>query len=190
MDESLARAIASVVTFLKMEAEVPTLAQVCRQPAPRSLWYRRLRQRAGQAPVHAWLIEQANLRGFHGAYNAQAYGAQVDPALTLEDIVVGLLSPQAPADGRTFKLVVRILQSGQLDADCLALQARRERAEGVLHWLLHLVPSAEHTPALVALREKFAMSPRGNRGVQYVYDAERLVRRPAGRQQLWRAKRH
>jgi hypothetical protein len=140
--------------------------------------------------VHAWLIEQANLRGFHGAYNARAYGAQVDSTLTLDDIVVGLLSPRAPADGRTFKLVVRILQSGEVDADRLALQARRERAEGVLHWLIHLVPATEHTPALVALQEKFATPPRGDRGVQYAYDAERLVRRPAGRLQLWRAKRH
>jgi hypothetical protein len=179
-----------MVIFPGMEPETLSLAQICRQPAPRSLWYHRLRQRAGQAPVHAWLIEQANLRGFHGAYNAHSYSAQVDPELTLEDILVGLLSPQAPADGRTFKLVVRILQSGKVDAQRLALQARRERAEGVLHWLLHLVPSTEHTPALVALQEKFATPPRGDRGVRYTYDAERLVRRPAGRLQLWRAKRH
>jgi hypothetical protein len=171
-----------------MSLDRPTLAHMSRLPAHRSLWYASLVRRAAAAPVHDWLVEQANLRGFFGAYGSQSYADSPDPSLELEEVIVGLLAPQAPADGRTLKLVVRMLQSGQVNADRLRHWARRERAEGILYWLLDLVPQEELTPELIEIRAHFTKPPRGHRGVEYAYDPQRLVRRPATRDHLWRTK--
>ncbi|MFZ5471033.1 MAG: hypothetical protein ACOZIN_16525 [Myxococcota bacterium] len=165
-----------------------TIAQASRQLAPRSFWYQGLTRRAQKRPVDAWLIEQANLRGFFGAAVLPT-GASIDPALALEEIVIGLLSPHAPMEGRALKLIVRLLQSGQLDTDRLRLLAKRERAEPMLHWLLTRIPPEERNPSIEKLRALFASPPRGYRPIQYDYDASRLIRRPATREQLWRARR-
>jgi hypothetical protein len=75
-----------------------------------------------------------------------------DPSVTLEAIVCGLLQPHGVADGRLFKLVVRILQSGQVDTRALSALARRERSDHVLAWLLDRVPEAERNGPLEEAR--------------------------------------
>jgi hypothetical protein len=154
-----------------------TLGDLSGQPAPRSVWRRALMARTGGRPVDAWLIRQANLRGFHGAYVVDE-DAPIDAALTLEDIVVALCAPQAPAEGRTFKLVLRIVQSGRLDLRHLRWLARKEKAERILHWLMSQVPESERTPPVAALLEALGGEPRGARPVRYRYDPTRLIRRP------------
>ena len=128
-------------------------------------------------PVDEWLVEQANLRGFFGAFGRDAPSTAVDPTLTLEDIVCGLLQPHGPADGRLFKLVLRILQSGKVDAGSLAALSRRERADHVLAWLLERIPTTERTSDVDAVA-KAVGHPRGHRPPVMDYDAARLVRRP------------
>ena len=81
-----------------------------------------------------WLIAQANARGFHGAVVNRV--ELVEPWPGPEDLLVGLLMPQAELDARVVKLVVRMLQSTQLDALKLAFRARRERADIALAWVL------------------------------------------------------
>jgi hypothetical protein len=164
----------------------PTLAHALHRPAPYSFWRASLQLRAGQRPLQDWLVEQANLRGFHGAYNREGPSGPLDRELTLEEIVVALCAPQAPAEGRVFKLVVRILQSGRVDARHLTWLARREMAGSVLWWLLDLVPAGERTPSLTAIVAVFGGPPRGYRGLDYDYDPQRLVRQPFKREQPWR----
>lgn len=154
-----------------------TFAALCSQPAHRSFWRAGLAQRSGSLPTDEWLVEQANLRGFFGAFGRDAPTTPVDPTLTLEDIVCGLLQPHGPADGRLFKLVLRILQSGKVAPDRLAALARRERAEHLLAWLLERVPDPERTPEVVAIAQAIG-TPRGYRPPAMDYDASRLVRRP------------
>lgn len=153
-----------------------TFADLCRQPAQRSFWRDALARRAGGRPVDEWLVEQANLRGIYGAFGPDAPG-DVDPTLTLEDIVCGLLQPHGVADGRLFKLVVRILQSGGVDPARLALLARRERADHVLAWLLARVPAEERTVPVEEIARVLG-TPRGHRPPDMAYDANRLIRRP------------
>jgi hypothetical protein len=164
------------------------IADACGEPPLRSFWYRTLVRRAGTRPVHDWLVEQANLRGFYGAFGPSEVVGAHDPSLSLEEVVVALVAPLAPVDGRTFKLVVRILQSGRVDARRLHWLARRERADRLLHWLLELVPREERNDALEAVAAPFAMPPRAYRAPSIVYDARRLVRRVAGRGDLWRTR--
>jgi hypothetical protein len=161
-----------------MSSSRPTLARALRRPAPYSFWRAGLERRAGPVPLQDWLVEQANLRGFHGAYNRADPTGPVDPELTLEDIVVALLAPQAPAEGRIFKLVLRILQSGKVDGRHLAWLARRELAEPVLFWLLVRVPEVERTDAVRGIRASLGGPPRGYADLDYDYDPTRLVRRP------------
>ncbi|MHB8876652.1 MAG: hypothetical protein ACYC8T_23400, partial [Myxococcaceae bacterium] len=94
----------------------------------------------------------------------------------LEDIVVGLLAPQAPAEARVFKLVVRMLQSGRLELDRLLFRAKRERALGPLYWLVWQIPNEERTAAVGALLARLAVPPRGYRALRFRYDPQRLVR--------------
>ncbi|MBI5548286.1 MAG: hypothetical protein HY901_30770 [Deltaproteobacteria bacterium] len=164
----------------------PTLAHALHAPAPFSFWRAALQRRAGARPLQDWLVEQANLRGFLGAYNRQEPSGALDGDLTLEDIVVALCAPQAPAEGRVFKLVLRILQSGRLDLRHLAWLARREMATPVLWWLLERIPDAERTPPVQATILALGGPPRGYRGLDYDYDPQRLVRRPYQREQPWR----
>lgn len=132
-----------------------------------------------------WLIAQANVRGFHGAF--VTLEAPLDDTLCLEDLVVGLLMPHAELDARIIKLVVRILQSGHVDAPKLAFRARRERADFALAWVLDLVPESVGNTA-TRLIAASVRPPRGATPVCFNYDAGRLVRRPASKGQLWRAK--
>ncbi|HEY8211845.1 MAG TPA: hypothetical protein VIG99_30395 [Myxococcaceae bacterium] len=166
--------------------EGSTFGAAARQPAHRSLWFARLRRRAGDVPVDDWLIRQANLRGFHGVYLRDPPEVPLDPELSLEEIVVGLVSPAAPLDGRVIKLVARLLQRGAVNVDRLLYLARAERAEAPLYWLSHHVPEPERTGALAALAQHWIRPPRGFRGIRYEYDFDRLIRRPASRDHLWR----
>lgn len=161
----------------------PTLADSLRRPAPFSFWRLALERRARPRAVQDWLVEQANLRGFLGAYNRELAGAP-DDLLTLEEIVVGLCAPQALAEGRIFKLVLRIIQSGRLDSRRLAWLARRELAVPVLWWLLELTPGSERTAPVEELRQRFQTPPRGYRGLEFDYDPQRLLRRPS-RREAW-----
>ena len=144
-----------------------------------------VRRAGGPLQVANWLIAQANARGFHGAYVNREEA--VDPSLGLEDLIVGLLMPHAELDARIVKLVVRVLQSGQLDATKLAFRARRERADIALAWVLRLVPEGERNAPLEAIA-RLLRAPRGGAQIRFNYDSQRLVRRPATREQLWRAK--
>lgn len=166
-----------------MKSTYPTYREAARQPAHRSLFREALARRARPAgdadPVHEYLIDQANLRGFHGAYSGRADLGTLDAALTLEEIIVGLLQPHAPAEGRVLKLVVRMLQSGQVDPDRLLFLARREIATGVLAWLVDLVPAAERNEHLERLGAMLRRHPpRHARPPNVRYDPRRLVRRP------------
>jgi hypothetical protein len=123
-----------------------------------------------------------------GASNREAVTSTVEPSLGLEDLVVGLLRLTAPVEARLFKLVVRVLQSGKVSAPRLHLLARRERVDHVVHWLVGVVPARERTPAFEVVAKAFDAPPRGYRGMNYRYDALRLVRRPATRESLWHVK--
>lgn len=121
------------------------------------------------------LIAQANHRGFFGAYSPTSGETPLDAALTLEEIVVGLLQPQAPAEGRVLKLVLRILQSGKCDSERLLLLARRERADVALAWLVSHVPDSECTHPIKELCDKLsARPPRERRVPALSYDWRRL----------------
>lgn len=109
--------------------------------------------------------------------------------LTLEELVVGLTGPWAEADGRTLKLLLRIIQSGRLDIPRLQKLARRERAEIALHWLMTLTPESERSAGVDELAAALGGTPRGFRGVRYDYRPSRLEGRPATAEQLWRTKR-
>jgi hypothetical protein len=58
----------------------------------RSFFRRSLRLRAsgeaagGEDPVHEYLIDQANLRGYLGAYSDREDRGRIDPNLTIEEI--------------------------------------------------------------------------------------------------------
>ncbi len=169
-----------------MAREMPTFADAARVPVHWSLFWTQLCRKAGAAAkVTNWLIAQANARGFHGAIVDQE--AEIDALLCLEDLVVGLLMPQSEVDARIVKLVVRMLQSNQLDEARLTFRARRERADIGLAWVLALVPPGERTVSLEAIA-KSLRPPRGSARVHFNYDSERLVRRPATKDNLWRAK--
>jgi hypothetical protein len=148
------------------------------EPAPRSSWRAVLARRIGPRSIQDYLVEEANLRGFWGAYGNAQVARPVDAGLEHEDIIVGLLAPQAPIEGRILKLVLRMCQSGKLDAQRVAFRTRRERADRALHWLLAHVPPGEDTPPVRAIREALR-PPRGAQPPAYDYDFSRLVRRPA-----------
>jgi hypothetical protein len=154
-------------------------------PAPRSLWREAVAARAAPQAVQDYLIDEANLRGFWGAFRNETPDRLLDPKLSLEDLVVGLLSPHAPAEARVFKLVLRILQSPRLDHARLLLRARREAAMPTLYWLLMQVPPEEINAPLRGLID-VARVPRGYRPMSYRYDPSRLIRRPARKGDLWR----
>ena len=166
--------------------ETLTFAAAARLPLHWSAFRADLVRRAGgPEQVANWLIAQANARGFHGAFVNR--DEVVDPRLGLEDLIVGLLMPHAELDARIVKLVVRVLQSGQLDAARLAFRARRERADIALAWVLSLVPEGEGNTPLDSIA-KLLRVPRGGAQIRFNYDSQRLVRRPATREHLWRAK--
>lgn len=127
--------------------------------------------------AHEYLIDQANLRGFVGAFSSRDDLGTLDCDLGLEELVVGLVQPHAPADLRALKLVVRILQSGRLDAERLHLLARRERALPTLAWIVDLVPDEERNAPIIELLELIrAHPPRDTRRPEIRYSSSRLVR--------------
>jgi hypothetical protein len=158
------------------------------QPEHRSFWRDALTARAGGRPLDEWLLAQANLRGFFGAFGVDDLGP-IDAALSVEEIVCGLLQPHGAADGRLFKLVVRILQSGAVDPTELAELARRERADVVLAWLLQQVPEVERNEAIDAVKAALR-PPRGQRPPNFRYDPGRLVRRPFRSEEARWTRRH
>ncbi len=129
-------------------------------------------------PVHEYLIDQANLRGYRGAFSSREDLGQLDDNITTEDIVVGLLQPHAPVEPRVIKLVVRILQSGHIDTTHLVFLARRERALPMLIWLVDLIPDPERTTPIVTLKQELDASspPRNPRRPTISYAPERLLK--------------
>lgn len=164
-----------------------TVAQVSAQSPHLSMLRRRLAALAGTSDLHGWLIDEANRRGFFGAFNRVKAEGPPTPGLSHEELVVALLMPQAEADARTWKLVVRMLQSERLDASLLATLARHERAEVMLHWLLRQLPSSERTGGIEAVAAALR-PPRGMPTVTVVWDPSRLVKRVATGEKLWRPK--
>lgn len=128
-------------------------------------------------PVEEYLIDQANLRGFFGAFSDRDDLGVLDVDLRLEEIIVGLLQPHAPADPRVVKLVVRILQRGSIDPERLLLLAKRERALPVLAWIVDLIPPEERVGSVVPIGERIARTPpRETRRPRMRYDPDRLMR--------------
>lgn len=169
-----------------MGLQTLTFADAARVPLHWSAFWAELSRKAGgPAQVTDWLIAQANARGFHGAIVTRE--EPIDAALGLEDLVVGLLMPHAELDARVVKLVVRLLQSNQLDSAKLAFRARRERADIALSWVLNLVPEGERNPSIVAMASALR-APRDQARVRFNYDPQRLVHRAASKDHLWRAK--
>ena len=172
--------------MLPMTQQPLTFARAARlAPHWSAFWAELCRKAGGADQVTNWLIAQANARGFHGAFVNRE--EQLDHRLALEDLLVGLLMPHAELDARVVKLITRVLQSGAVDPAKLAFRARRERADVGLAWVLNLVPASEQTAPLVAVARALR-PPRGHADVRFNYDPQRLIRRPATREQLWRAK--
>ena len=82
-----------------------------------------------------------------------------------------------------------MIQRGELDPPRLWLEARKERADSVLFWLLQQVPVEERTAAVEQIAAAQPIAPRGYRPLPIQYDARRLIRRPASRESTWRAAR-
>lgn len=166
-----------------MKAALESYGQKARVPAHVSFFRRRLAARArpaaaGQDPVHEYLIDQANLRGYLGAFSDRDDLGALDPELSREEILVGLLQPHAPADLRAVKLVVRMLQAPDLDVPRLVLLAKRERALENLGWVVSLVPQPELIGSLRPLKQRLeATPPRDPRRPQINYSPDRLLRR-------------
>jgi hypothetical protein len=114
----------------------------------------------------------------HGAYSSREDPGELDPALSIEEIIVGILQPHAPVEGRMVKLVVRALQSGRVDVDRLLFLSKRERALPILAWITELVPEEETTEPIECLRQRLRRDPpRNERRPRLAYSAARLVRR-------------
>lgn len=164
-----------------------TVGAITGQTPHFSLLRRRFERLAGERGVHVWLMDEANRRGYLGAFNSDRPQVPLTHEISDEQLVVGLLMPQAEADARTWKLVVRMLQSEKLRLSELAFLARMERAEVLLYWLLLQVPPEEATAPILQLRSELKQ-PRGFSGVRYRYEPSRLIRRPAAKGDLWRPK--
>lgn len=154
-----------------------TLASVSGIVPHRSFFHDRIRRLAGDRPLDEWLVEQANARGFHGAIGLTRADA-VDERVAPEELLAGLLLPEAAVDVRLFRLAVRMMQSGRLDARRAVHLARQERVVGVLWWLLERVPDSERNAHLRAFVAAIEGPPRGYRPLAIEYDARRLVHRP------------
>jgi hypothetical protein len=155
-----------------------------REPLHLSFFRRSLAARAaarrvseGEDPVHEYLIDQANLRGYLGAYSNRDDRGDVDPTLGIEEIIVGLLQPHAPAEPRVIKLVVRALQTERVNVERLLFLSRRERALPVLAWIARLVPDQERTRPIRDLLDRLREHPpRGSKEPDINYSPDRLVR--------------
>ena len=168
---------------------VSTFGTLSANPTHRSFFRERLGRLAGARALDDWLVEEANVRGHLGAVGPAVSDRVPTAGLSDEELIVALLMPHTPADGRLFKLVVRMLQRATIDPSSLWFQARRERADRVLYWLLQQVPEPERTAGISALLAAIPGPPRGYRGLRFNYDGSRLLRRPATRESVWRAAR-
>lgn len=155
----------------------------------RSLFRDRLQRLAGDRPLVDWLVEEANVRGCFGVTTREVPDRPPTPGLSDEQLIAALLMPHGPLDVRLFKLVVRLIQRGTLEPKRAWLEARKERAESTLYWLLQRVPDAERTPPVQQLIAAQSSPPRGYRPLPIEYDARRLLRRPATAESTWRAAR-
>jgi len=124
----------------------PTIAEKTRSTLHRSLFRERLLRLANGRSLTDWLVEEANVRGHYGATTLEVPERAPTAGLSDEQLIAALLMPHGELDVRLFKLVVRMIQRGGLDARVLWLEARKERAEPVLFWLLQQVPAEERTP--------------------------------------------
>jgi hypothetical protein len=174
---------------LDIVSQKPTFGSLSGNPPHRSFFREKLQRLAGEQALDDWLVDEANVRGHVGAISATLTDRPPTAAVSDESLVVALLMPHTPADGRLFKLVVRMLQKAALDPQALWFQARRERAEPVLHWLLQQIPASERTGAVAALAALTSTPPRGYRGLNFNYDGSRLLRRPATKESVWKAAR-
>lgn len=166
-----------------------TLGSVSANPAHRSFFRERLQRLAGSAALDDWLVEEANVRGHLGAVGVDIPERAPTVGISSEELIIALLMPHSPVDGRLFKLVIRMLQRAHIDPKSLWLGARRERADGVLYWLLQQVPASERTGSIEALLAVNPSAPRGYRGLRFDYDGSRLLRRPATKESVWKAAR-
>ncbi len=157
------------------------------QTAHVSFFRRRLAPLAGGRSLTAWVVEELNVRGHLGAYGAALPQRAPNDQVSLEELVTLLAMPHTELDGRLFKLLVRTLQRGPIDVPRLARLAKQEHADTLLAWLLRHLPEGEHTETTRALAARLA--PRGSGAVSYQYDFDRLVRRPASKEHLWRRPR-
>ncbi len=163
------------------------VGEYTRQTPHFSLLRRRLRQRAGEVPLEDWVVAQLNRRGHRGAVGAWDVDGLVDDSVTLEELLVSLMTPDATADGRHWKLIFRAIQKGPVDLARLARLAVMERADVLLHWLVVNAPAGERTENVEALAR--VLHPRDTRPPTYDYDFKRLERRPALREHGWRPPR-
>ena len=168
---------------------VPTFGILSANPSHRSFFRERLERFAGPAALDDWLVEEANVRGHLGAVGPVVPDRAPTAGFSDEELIVALLMPHTPADGRLFKLVVRMLQRAPIDPKRLWFQARRERADRVLYWLLQKVPESERISGVSAVLAAIPGPPRGYRGLKFNYDGSRLLRRPATKESVWRAAR-
>jgi hypothetical protein len=167
----------------------PTIAERTRATMHRSFFRERLQRLAGDRSIVDWLVEEANVRGHFGVTTLEVPTRAPTPGLSNEEIVAGLLMPHGELDTRLFKLVLRMIQRGPIDPRKLWLEARKERADPLLFWLLERVPTEERTPGVERVTAAHPLVPRGYRPLPIHYDPRRLIRRPATRETTWRAAR-
>lgn len=109
--------------------------------------------------------------------------------LSNEELLVAILMPHTQADGRLFKLSLRMLQQLPMNPERLWFLARREAADWWLYWLLELTPAAEVNAAVAAVRDAQPLAPRGYRPPDYRFTPERLLKRAATKASVWSAAR-
>jgi hypothetical protein len=171
---------------VQYEAMQPTFGELSATPRHRSFFRLKLQEIAGARPLDEWLVEEANVRGYFGAVGVGELTRPPTDGLSDEALIVAILMPHTPADGRLFKLVLRMVQRAQIDVARLWFWAKREQADGVLFWLLSRVPEAEMTPSVVHVLSG-QRRPRGYRPLNYNYDTQRLIRRVATKESVCRA---
>lgn len=166
-----------------------TFSETAHATMHRSLLRERLQRMAGARPIVDWLVEEANVRGYFGVTTLQVPDRSPSESLSDEQLVAALLMPHGELDVRLFKLVLRMIQRGEMSATRLWLEARKERADSVLFWLVERVPAEERSAEVERVAAAQPLPPRGYRPLPIRYDAGRLLRRPATRESTWRAAR-
>lgn len=136
-----------------------------------------------------WLVDEANIRGHFGVTATNVPERPAALWLSNEQLIAALLMPHGPLDVRLFTLVIRMIQRGAVTPKALWLEARKERADWALYWLLQRVPAAERTAEVEQVAAAQPNPPRGYRPLPIEYDARRLLRRAATLESTWRAAR-